>query len=170
MMKIRSTRRGAVLGGTTLAVVLGAASVAAACIPGAEPNMTKFEVKDKTGTTVVRSATKGTELRAVGKTIDKPAWPYQIKLLVDAYTSSNTGRCGYEGIPQVVAQTTPWISQYNVPPQRFSGSFDMPFVLNPGVDVGDAHFCAIPNWNKDFSTVYPIEALEYYVFSPFTVV
>ena len=156
-----------------MALVLGVASVAAACVPNVDT--TNFKVKTLSGTNAT-TGSAGTLLRAVGTNIER-AWPYQVKLFIggafDQSTPDLKKRCGETGIPQVVATAT-----YGPDPKVINAygqnQFDQPFVLvaqpenGPAPLHGPAHFCAVPVWNKTGGDLSGLFA-NFYVYSPFTV-
>lgn len=158
-MKIQVTRGRSVVGAVVPAVVLGVASVAAACIPGQE-NTTNFVVTQASGRT-------GDLMQATGTDMERGNWPYTIKLFPGAYNSSTydlRSRCGTTGIPQTVAKTSDGtLASHldNRDPLYHTATedgwaehdFNVTFVLNAGAYAGPAHFCAIPGAERNSSSV-----------------
>ncbi len=145
-MKIRSTQGMVVVGGAALAVLLGVASVAWACVPGHISDSNRFNVTPG-------SAGTGTLMTAVGNDLERGNWPYTIKLTDGALPtnlSTYNGKCGREGRHQTVARTgdTPGHPLYhsNTASEPWTDhDFNQLFVLNAaGLPDGPAHFCAIP--------------------------
>lgn len=155
-MGIRVTRGRVVASAAIMAVVLGMASVAWACV--GNPNETKFDVKDATGTVDATQGTTGQTLRAVGSDIDAPNSNYYVKLIAEPflYDPNNPNkdalqRCGRYGTLQTVAKTGPG---RDYPSQRLTSSFNQPFTLTmsaAGMAVGprDSHFCALAALDPD---------------------
>lgn len=143
-MRIRSRRR--VAGGAVVfGAVLGAASVAWACVPS-EPDTTSFNVTPAGGTYGT-----GTLVTATG-TLDKPDWPYHIKLRQGKYDLNKKSDCGDFGTQQVVGPTNG---------QKYlSITFPLDTVVQASpLGPVDAFFCALPSPNKYTSLLlntYPV--------------
>lgn len=146
-----------VCGATAVAVVLGAASVALACVPGnAYVDHDKFVVESQTGKAPPYKL--GDAMIARGGTnntfVEKKNHPYTIKLFggpFDASTDELKRRCGDLGIYQTTAMS------------NSSHRFTQPFTLNTAgiLSPGTAHFCALAGLQKETSTA--LNATEFYI-------
>ena len=167
-MSIRFTRARAIFGGAFLAltIVVEATSVAWACVATLNYN-SKFKETKGDGTANASSGKTGDQLRAVGGPgIEKPSWPYQVKLYPDRWNGTSTemsSRCGTKGTLQVVT-----VSSGSPKDQLFTSSFNAPFTLNAvtaegkPMGPGPAHFCAIAGAER--TTSGAVGATEYYIY------
>lgn len=142
-----------VVGATVLAVLLGAGSVAWACVPNFDDSGTKFYVTPATGT-----YGSGAALTANGRGLEKADWKYYVRLRSGEFSSTNQSDCGTFGTLQTVATTDS------------SGNFTTSFTLDtvgqaPPLGPGPAYFCALPSPNKYTSLViatWPVSQVTSY--------